>query len=98
MSAARLSPRARADMLSAIRWIAHDNPAAARGLRISIARAAKRIGRHEEIGVVRPDLATDNYRFVSLTGFPYLLIYNVDRKPPMIVRILHGARDLPAAL
>ncbi len=96
--AAALSPRARRDLLAAVRWIARDNPAAARALRNSVATAAKRIARHVQIGSIRLDWADDHYRFLSLTGFPYVIIYNADRNPPLIVRILHGARDLPEEL
>jgi len=37
-------------------------------------------------------------RFLAVHGFPYLLVYNADRRPPLIVRVLHGARDLPSLL
>jgi toxin ParE1/3/4 len=40
MSAAELSPRARRDLLAAVRWIAKDNPTAARALRDAVVRAA----------------------------------------------------------
>jgi toxin ParE1/3/4 len=33
-----------------------------------------------------------------LTGFPYVVVYDAASLPPRIVRILHGARDLPGAL
>jgi toxin ParE1/3/4 len=98
MSAAVLSPRARRDLLGAMRWIAHDNPAAARAFRDAVAKAMHRIGRHVQIGAVRPDLAGEPYRFLTLSGFPYVIVYNKDRNPPLIVRILHGARDFPEAL
>lgn len=98
MRPAVLAPHARRDLLAALRWIAKDNPAAARALRDAIAEAAERIGAHRKIGGLRPDLADERYRFVTLTGFPYVIVYNAERDPPLIVRILHGARDLPAAL
>ena len=98
MTAAGLSPAARRDLLGAMRWIARDNPAAASALRDSIAKAASQIGTHNYAGVSRPDLANPPYRFAILTGFPYVIVYNADRKPPLIVRILHGARDLPELL
>jgi toxin ParE1/3/4 len=98
MIAAVLSPAARRDLLSALRWIAKDNPAAARALREGLARATERIGTHPQLGTVRPDLAGDRYRFVPLTGFPYVIVYTADRHPPLIVRILHAARDLPDLL
>jgi len=98
MTAALLSPAARHDLLAAIRWIARDNPGAARALRDTVARTAHRIGTHPLVGTPRPELAEPSYRFVSLTGFPYIIVYNAERRPPLIVRILHGARDLPTLL
>jgi toxin ParE1/3/4 len=98
VSAAVLAPAARRDLLAAVRWIATDNPAAARGLRDGVVRAAERIGEHPHIGALRPELAGEPYRFVALTGFPFVVVYNAARRPPLIVRILHGARDLPEIL
>ena len=98
MSSAVLSPAARRDLLDAVRWIAWDNPAAALALRDAIVKASKHIGAHTDFGVSRPDLADPPYRFVMLTGFPYVVVYNADRRPPVIVRILHNARDLPEVL
>jgi toxin ParE1/3/4 len=98
MSAAALAPRARRDLTAAMRWIAADNPAAARAFRDAVARAAERIGEHPQHGMLRPDLADEPYRFLVLTGFPYLIVYNAARRPPLILRILHGARDLPEVL
>jgi toxin ParE1/3/4 len=98
MASAVLAPRARRDLLAAVRWIARDHPATARAFRDTVARAAERIGEHSEIGVTRIELAESAYRFVVLTGFPYVVIYNSERSPPLIVRILHAARDLPRAL
>lgn len=98
MNAAVLSPRARRDLLAAVRWIAKDNQAAARALREAVARAAERIGEHPQIGTSRPELAGEPYRFLTMTGFPCIVVYNADRKPPLINRILHGARNLPEVL
>jgi len=95
MTAAVFAPRARRDLLAAARWIASDNPAAARAFRDAMAKAAERIGEYPQIGATRPSLADEPYRFVILTGFPYVIVYNAERIPPLIVRILHGARDLP---
>jgi toxin ParE1/3/4 len=93
-----LAPRARRDLLAAVRWIARDNQIAARALRDTIAQAAERIGVHRHIGVQRLELAGAPYRFLALTGFLYVIVYNADRTPPLILRILHGARDLPELL
>jgi toxin ParE1/3/4 len=98
MPTAALSPRARRDLLAATRWIARDHPAAARAFRDAVARAAEHIGEHRDIGVTRLDFADATHRFVVLTGFPYVIVYNNARSPPLIVRVLHAARDLQSAL
>jgi len=98
MKAAVLSPAARRDLLAAVRWIARDNKSAARALRNSVAKAAARIGEHIHLGSLRHELADGPYRFLSLTGFPYVIIYNAAPRPPTIIRILHAARDLAEAL
>jgi len=94
MTPASLSHRARQDLIEAVRWIAADNPTAARGLRDAVEKAARQIGHHPLCGMLRPDLADENYRFLVLTGFPYVLVYTERRVPPVILRVLHGARDL----
>ena len=98
MTAAVLSRRARGDILSAVRWIADDNPAAARAFRGAIGRATTLIGEHPRVGHIRPELAGAAYRFLGLTGFPYIVVYNAEREPPLILRVLDGARDLPDLL
>lgn len=98
MTAAVLSPQARRDVLEAARWIAADAPAAARALRDALAIAAHRLGAHPDCGVARPELAEPPVRFLILTGFPYVLVYDAATKPPLILRVLHGARDLPEIL
>ncbi|MGQ9367833.1 type II toxin-antitoxin system RelE/ParE family toxin [Azospirillum sp. ST 5-10] len=98
MTTAVLSPAARRDLLAAVRWIAAANPVAAHALGRGVAEAARRIGTHPHLGRPRPELAGEPYRFMVLAGFPYVIVYNADRRPPLIVRILHGARDLPEVL
>jgi toxin ParE1/3/4 len=77
---------------------AKDNPNAARALRHGVARAATLIGQFPNMGSLREDLADPPVRFYVLRGFPYLLVYDADASPPRVLRILHGARDLPEAL
>ena len=98
MKPAVLAPRARRDLIAAVRWIARDNPDAARALRHGVARAAELIGQFPNIGSLREDLADSPVRFYVLRGFPYLLVDDADASPPRILRILHGARDLPEDL
>jgi toxin ParE1/3/4 len=98
MTAALFAPAARRDILEAIHWIARDNPRAARALAESLAKAAQRLGRHPDIGTVHLELAEAIYRFLPLPGFPHIIVYNAARRPPLILRVLHGARDLPELL
>ena len=98
MKKARLSTRARGDLTEATKWIARDNPTAARAFRAAIARAAFQIADHPKSGTERPDLADPPARFLVIRGFPYVIVYDTDTTPPTILRILHGARDLPTAL
>ncbi len=71
---------------------------AAQALLDAVLKAAERIGSFPQIGTMRPDLARPPYRFLTLSGSPYLIVYNDSRVPPLIVRIVHGARDLPRLL
>ncbi len=95
---ALLTPRAEQEIAEAVGWIAADSPSAARALRDAIMVLAQRIADHPQIGVSRSELAPDPYRFVVVRGFPYLVVYNAARRPPVITRVVHGARDLPELL
>jgi toxin ParE1/3/4 len=95
---AQLTPRAMADLRAAVVWIAKDSPMAARGFSSAVVAAAERISKHPLAGVSRPELAPAPYRFCTLGRYPYLVVYNAQRRPPSIVRIVHGARDLPDVL
>ena len=61
----------------------------------TVLRAAVRIGDHPQSGTVRRDLTSGPYRFEVLIGFRYLVVYTISQNPPLIVRIVHSARDLP---
>jgi toxin ParE1/3/4 len=98
MSAATFAPQAGRDLLSASDRIAEENVEAAQALRDAVDRAAQRIGDHPHIGVVRSELAPEPYRFLFLTRFLYVMVYNASWVPPIVVRVLHGARDLPELL
>jgi toxin ParE1/3/4 len=95
---ATLAPRARREMVAAARWIAKDNPYAATAFRNAVADTAERVGRHPLIGVARPHLLQECYRVLTFSGFPYLIVYNAERKPPEIVAIIHAVRNLPPLL
>ena len=98
MTRAVLSPAAERDILGIVAWIAGENPVAARGFREALSELATAIGEHPRIGTPKPHLASPPIRFLPIRGFPYIVVYTPDRDPPLIVRVLHGARDLPEVL
>jgi toxin ParE1/3/4 len=79
-------------------WVAEDNAAAADALLAAAMVAARRLQARPKLGRVRLDLAPERYRFWSLRGFPYLLVYDAGTDPPIILRFAHHSRDLPTVL
>ena len=98
MTRAVLSPAAERDILEIIAWIAAENPVAARGFRVALDTLAATIGEHPRIGALKPYLASPPVRFLPIRGFPHVVVYTPEHNPPLIVRVLHGARDLPEVL
>jgi toxin ParE1/3/4 len=95
---ASLSPTAIRDLLEATELIAGNSRRAARDFTHAVDAAITAIGRHAEIGAERRELADPPVRFWTLTRRHYLMVYNSSRKPPRILRVLHGARDFPVLL
>ena len=95
---ARFTLLARAEIREAGAWISPDNRRAAAAFRQAVADVARLIGEHTLIGVARPDLARAPYRFRVVRGFPYIVVYDPTPVRPVIVRVVHGARDLPELL
>jgi len=92
------APRAQRELREAAVWIAEDNPSAADALLTAAMAAARRLQARPTLGRVRLELAPAQYRFWSLRGFPYLLVYDAEGKPPIILRFVHQSRDLPVVL
>ena len=85
-------------MREAAVWIAEDDPAAAEALLAAAMGAARRLQARPKLGRARLELAPERYRFSSLRGFPYLLVYDAEASPPIILRFVHQWRDLPTVL
>jgi toxin ParE1/3/4 len=92
------TPRAQRELREAVVWIADENPAAADALLAAAMAAARRLQARPKLGRVRLEVAPERYRFWSLRGFPYLLVYDAEAEPPIILRFVHQSRDLPAVL
>ena len=95
---ARLSPIAIEDLREAATWIARDNPNAARALRTAVRQAAMQIGEYPRSAPVRPELVPAPVRVMAVPGWPYLIIYDEAGGRPVILRLIHAARDVPETL
>ena len=91
---ARLTRTARAeeDLIEIWTWVAADSPSAADRLLDRIDEICWRLAETPGLGAARPDLAEGLRYFV--TG-SHLVIYRLAPGGVEIVRIVHGARDLP---
>jgi toxin ParE1/3/4 len=95
---ARFTPEARAEIGEAVTWIRKDNRQAAEAFRAALVSLAQLIGEHPLVGHPRPELTRAPYRFFVVRGFSYVVVYDPTPPRPLIVRVVHGARDLPEVL
>jgi toxin ParE1/3/4 len=93
-----LAPSAEADLYHAVSDLARENEVAADALREAALRSMRRIVERPLVGHLRLELAPPPYRFWRVMDFPYLIVYNAARKPPLVLRVLHMKRDLPPLL
>ena len=98
MTSPLFTPAAERDLQAAARWIAQDSPPSAEALLRAALTVARRPRERPGMGRIREDLAPARYRFWTLSGFRYLLVYDAEADPPHIVRVVHTAQDLPRAL
>ena len=98
MTKAILSVPAQRDVAAAAVFIAKDSKAAARTFQLKMSALLTQLGDFPLTGTARLEVAGEPYRFAPIVGFPYVAIYNAMRRPPIIMRVLHGSQDLPAIL
>ncbi|MFN7920094.1 MAG: type II toxin-antitoxin system RelE/ParE family toxin [Bryobacteraceae bacterium] len=89
----KLSPEAANDIREIWSYIAEDSVRAARKVRLSLFDACQRLAENPRIGHVRDDLTDQPVLFWPVGS--YLIIYDPASKPLSIVRVVHGARDVP---
>ena len=89
----RLSPEAARDIRESWVYVAEDSIPSARRLRLQIFDACQRLADHPGIGHSRPGLTEKPLLFWPVGS--YLIIYKPTR-PIEIVRVVHGARDIPS--
>jgi toxin ParE1/3/4 len=89
-----LSPDAASDIREIWAYIAADSVKAARKVRLSLFDACQRLAENPRIGHSREDLTDQPILF--WTAGSYLIVYDPRTKPLSIVRVIHGARDVPS--
>ena len=91
----RRHPKAQDDIEGIWLTIARDNPPAAERLVTQLYAAEDRLALFPELGRRRDDLRPGLRMW---TVGPYLVLYRIEGGTLFVVRVLHGARDLTAAL
>jgi len=98
----RWRPAAEQDLQRCAIHIAQDNIEAALGLVDAAEAEAERLAdhpfAHEEIPVLRPELRGIRRLVLSPPYQNFLLFYRADSQVVDVIRVLHGARDLPRSI
>lgn len=94
------TPRALEDLAENFAFIARDNPDAAERFMTAAQQTFIQIADMPKIGVAFAALTPVAFglRSFRISGFPYLVFYRINPEAINIVRVLHVARDIPAAL
>ena len=90
-----LTPQARHDLLSIWEFIARDNIRAADRIAERMEAAFRLLARFPKTGHQRADVQTSEPVLFWPVG-SYVVAYRPEPQPLIILRILHGARDLDA--
>jgi plasmid stabilization system protein ParE len=99
MSRYQFTPQAARDLLDIWSFIAQDNPRAADRVEAAVFRACDLLADSPLAGRMRKDLTSLPLRFWVVHPYSnYLIVYDPEKNPAQIIRILHGARDLPSVL
>jgi plasmid stabilization system protein ParE len=94
MKGYEFSPEARDDLQEIWSYIADDNIYAADKLEQDVYTACDLLANNPHAGHKRSDLTDEPVRFWPVRGY-YLIVYLPETEPLKIVRILHGARNVP---
>lgn len=99
MSKYQFTPQAVADLFDIWSFIAEDNPAAADRVEEAVFRACDFLAESPRAGRMRKDFTPLPLRFWVVQPYSsYLIVYDSEKKPLRIIRILHTSRDLPSVL
>lgn len=95
----QFTPQATSDLANIWAFIAQDSREAADRVEEAVFRACDLLAHSPFSGRVRTDLTSFPVRFWVVYPYSnYLIVYDPKRKPLQVLRILHGARDIPSVL
>jgi antitoxin ParD1/3/4 len=99
MSLYLLTPQAEEDLFSIWSYVAHDNVEAADRVETHLFAAFAFLASSPNAGHIRRDLTHRPVRFWTLPRYRnYVIVYDPESHPLRIIRILHGALDIPRRL
>ncbi len=91
-----LAPSAARDLDDILEYaLNRGGPAYALRIHRSLWESFSKLAGEPELGHVRRDLADESLRVWVVLS--YLIIYRPSTEPLQVIRVIHGARDLPAA-
>ena len=90
-----ISPRALRDLEEIVRYIATDNPSAARKFGSRLIEEAEAIGAMPQAGRVVPEFKVPNIRERIFRSFRIVYRVDEDQRRVVISRFWHGARGTP---
>lgn len=93
MALVRFSPDARLDLLSIRLYLEGVNLTASRRYERLFQAAFDQLAKYPLSGRARPDLQGEQTR--SWPVRPYVILYEMNENVVEILRVVHGARDLP---
>lgn len=95
MTSYRLTRAAELDLREALEYVAeHDGADRALHVHDAFVELFESIAAMPEAGFRRPKLIGDHVRWRAV--FKWLVIYDPDASPTLILRVVHGARELGA--
>ncbi|HEY3139451.1 MAG TPA: type II toxin-antitoxin system RelE/ParE family toxin [Blastocatellia bacterium] len=80
------------DLTNARKYIARENPDAAREIALKIVDASERVIQFPEVGRVGRASGT---RELVVSGTPYLIVYRLKKNAVHFLRVLHGHQKWP---
>jgi len=92
----RIAPLASADLDAIWNYIAADSPEAADRVENDLHTAMRLLAEFPGIGHTLPDVDRPGYRFWRVHS--YLIAYRVEVTTLIVVRVVHGSRELRAQL